>query len=121
MTFEEYTYFVEEGVSLDPDTDRERLMFAGMGLAGEAGEVCDHIKKVVFHGKKMDRAALIKEMGDVLWYFTMLLGANSLVLDQIMEANVRKLCERYPHKHGDPEDIIAGATTTTTNEARGLL
>ena len=108
MTFEQYVLFVEEGVSLNPDTDRERLILASMGLTGEAGEVCDLIKKVVFHGKKMDRAALIKEMGDVLWYFTLMLNANSLVLNQIMEANARKLCDRYPDRHSNPEDIIAG-------------
>ena len=102
MTFEQYVEFAEAGVMLDPDTDRERLMLAGMGLAGEAGEVCDHAKKVAFHGTEMDRAALIKEMGDVLWYYVLMMEANSLTIEQIMEANVRKLCHRYPDKYGLP-------------------
>ncbi len=104
MTFEEYTEFVETGVFLNPDTDRERLMLAGMGLSGEAGEVCDHAKKVAFHGKDMDRKALLKEMGDVLWYYTLMMNVNNLTLEQVMEANVIKLCDRYPKRYGNPED-----------------
>ena len=113
MTFEQYIEFVEAGVMLNPDTDRERLMLAGMGLAGETGEmmvaaskVCDRAKKVAFHGKGMDRAELIKEMGDVLWYYTLMLDTNNLTLEQVMEVNVRKLCHRYPDKYGLPSHWI---------------
>lgn len=111
MTLEQYMEFVEAGVMLDPDTDRERLMLAGMGLAGEAGEVCDHAKKVAFHGKDMDRAALIKELGDVLWYFILMLEVNSIHPEQVMEANVRKLCHRYPDKYGLPSHWLQGSET----------
>jgi NTP pyrophosphatase (non-canonical NTP hydrolase) len=83
-------------------------MLAGMGMAGEAGEVCDEAKKVAFHGKKVDKETLIKEMGDVLWYYALMLDLHSLTLDDIMHANVYKLCERYPDLHGDPDDVIAG-------------
>lgn len=108
MTFDHYTKFVLAGVSLTRhgDTYRERLMLAGMGLGGEAGEVCDEAKKVAFHGKDMDRGALIKEMGDVLWYYALMLDTNNITLDEVMEANVFKLCDRYPHLHGKPEDVI---------------
>ncbi len=108
MTLEQYTEFVETGVMLDPDTDRERLMLAGMGLAGEAGEVCDHAKKVAFHGKDMDRAALLKEMGDVLWYYFLMLEVNNMTIEQVMDANVRKLCHRYPDKYGLPSHWLQG-------------
>lgn len=40
------------------------LSLAGMGLAGEAGEVCDLLKKVVHHGRPLDeamRAKLVEE------------------------------------------------------------
>lgn len=107
MTFDHYMKFVEAGVSLRADTSRERLMLAGMGLAGEAGEVCDEAKKVAFHGKEMNRDDLIKELGDVLWYYALFLSNEGITLDEVMEANVFKLCDRYSRKHGDPEDVIA--------------
>lgn len=109
MTFDHYTKFVLAGVILSRhgDTPRERLMLASMGLSGEAGEVCDHAKKVAFHGTEMDRDALIKELGDVLWYYALFLSNEGITLDEVMEANVHKLCDRYSHLHGDPEDVIA--------------
>jgi len=110
MTFDHYTKFVLAGAILPRhrDTYRERLMLAGMGLSGEAGEVCDHAKKVAFHGKDMDRDALIKELGDTLWYFALMLHTNEISLDEVMYTNAFKLCDRYPHLHGTPEDVIAG-------------
>ena len=86
MRFEHYMKFVDAGVDLSAhgDTYRERLMLASMGLGGEAGEVCDHGKKVAFHNQDMDRDALIKELGDTLWYFTLMLHTHGLTLDDIM-------------------------------------
>ncbi len=111
MRFEHYMKFVDAGVSLsrglESDDYRERLMLAGMGLGGEAGEVLDHTKKVAFHGKAMNRGALVQELGDVLWYFALFLKNEGITLDEVMETNVFKLCDRYPHKHGSPEDVIA--------------
>lgn len=109
--YRHYMEFVEAGVSMEDDSHRERLMLAGMGLGGEAGEVCDEAKKVAFHGKVMDMDKLVKELGDVLWYFTLMLNLYGLSLDTIMEHNVRKLVERYPHKHGAIEDVLAGLAT----------
>ena len=106
MTDEDYAKFVDAGCALDTfnDTHRERLLLSSMGLAGETGEVVDEIKKVAFHGKTMDLDKLVKELGDVLWYYTLLTQLYGLTMDQIKEANVRKLCERYPDLYG-PADI----------------
>ena len=41
MQFEHYQKFVDAGVSLENDSQRERLLLAGLGLAGEAGEVVE--------------------------------------------------------------------------------
>lgn len=108
MDFEHYVRFVSKGVTLSDDSYRERLMLAGMGLGGEAGETCDHAKKVAFHGKGMDYDKLIEELGDVFWYFALMCSIHGIHLNTVMERNVYKLCNRYPHMHGDPEDVIAG-------------
>lgn len=40
-----------------------------MGLAGEAGEAIDLLKKAIHHrAKPLDRDKYMKELGDVLWY-----------------------------------------------------
>ena len=66
------------------------------GLAGEAGEVCDFLKKVHGHGKPYDRAALVKELGDVMWYVANLADAHGITLSEVATANVAKLRARYP-------------------------
>lgn len=85
-----------------------QLAAAGLGVAGEAGEVADVIKKVLFHGHPLDQAAvekLEKEAGDVLWYLALLadrLGEFGVTLDTVAEKNIAKLRARYPDGF-DPE------------------
>ena len=74
----------------------ERLVIGALGLSGEAGEVTDHVKKIVFHGHEADRDALMKELGDVMWYVTYLLDTLGLEMDDVLEANIAKLQARYP-------------------------
>ena len=76
--------------------ERERLTLGALGLSGEAGEVTDHIKKIVFQGHDVDRAALTKEIGDVLWYVAYLLDTLDIPMDDVLEANIAKLRARYP-------------------------
>jgi NTP pyrophosphatase (non-canonical NTP hydrolase) len=76
---------------------RETLMMCSFGLMGEVGEVIDEIKKVLFHNKPVDREKLLSELGDVLWYLAVVSNAAGIDLSEVMEYNVQKLKERYPH------------------------
>ena len=40
----------------------------GLGLAGEMGEGADLAKQHLFQSHVIDRARLLDELGDVLWY-----------------------------------------------------
>lgn len=77
--------------------DDLRLALYGLGLAGEAGEVVDHIKKCLFHAKPLDRDAVLLEVGDVLWYVDKLLALLGFSLLDALKANDEKLTERYPN------------------------
>ena len=68
----------------------------GMGLAGEAGEACDLLKKWVFHEHPRDIDKLTKELGDVLWYMAMLCSTFGVSLSTVASMNVAKLRARYP-------------------------
>jgi NTP pyrophosphatase (non-canonical NTP hydrolase) len=74
----------------------DRLVMGALGLSGEAGEVTDHIKKIVFQGHDIDRQAMTEELGDVLWYVASLLDALDLDMSDVLEANIAKLRARYP-------------------------
>ena len=71
------------------------LNAAALGLNGEAGEIADHVKKVMFHGHPLDDATrdkIAKEIGDILWYCAM--GARGhwpSASSDIARMNVEKL------------------------------
>jgi len=72
------------------------LVWNAIGLAGEAGEVADHIKKGVFHDHGVDKDKLVKELGDVLWYVAAIATKIDVPLSEIMDRNIAKLKHRYP-------------------------
>jgi NTP pyrophosphatase (non-canonical NTP hydrolase) len=74
------------------------LVYPGLGLAGEAGEVAEHVKKAVRDdgGEVSDerRSAMSKELGDVLWYVAQLASELGLDLDEVARENLDKLFSR---------------------------
>lgn len=75
------------------------LVWNAIGLAGEAGEVAELVKKAVFHRHGIDgafREKMVKELGDVMWYAAAMCTKLDMDLGVIMEVNIRKLEERYP-------------------------
>ena len=81
---------------LGEDTWVDKLTLGALGLAGEAGEVVDTIKKWSFQGHLLDQEALLLELGDVLWYLMLIGSVFGWELSQMVEANVAKLRKRYP-------------------------
>jgi NTP pyrophosphatase (non-canonical NTP hydrolase) len=91
----EYQAAVSRTISKKHNRRRLLANFA-MGLCGEAGEVSEPIKKHLFHDKDLDVQALKLELGDALWYLTALTQTLGLTLEEVAEANVQKLLDRYP-------------------------
>lgn len=75
------------------------LEYPTLGLAGEAGEVANIVKKIQrdFAGEINDtiRAKLKDELGDVLWYISACADELGLTLDEIAAFNVEKLAKRH--------------------------
>lgn len=69
---------------------------AALGLAGEAGEVADEVKKFLYQGREWDAEKIIEELGDVLWYVALMADLMDVPLDFVMEYNIDKLQKRYP-------------------------
>ncbi len=79
------------------DTTIDKLTLGALGLAGESGEVTNTIKKVLYQGHHVDLMALVEELGDILWYLMLASNALDCTLEDVMQVNVAKLRERYPH------------------------
>ena len=78
------------------DTPESQLNLGALGISGEAGEVTDYIKKVLFHGHELDRVRLAKELGDIMWYIALLSDAIGIDMETVAAMNVEKLKKRYP-------------------------
>jgi NTP pyrophosphatase (non-canonical NTP hydrolase) len=100
MNFEEYQY--EATKSGDYPDMGGNLVYPALGLAGEAGETVDKIKKLwrnngVTSGKQLTEeqiSGLVLEMGDVLWYLAALSQELGVHLETVAFLNIRKLRDR---------------------------
>lgn len=95
MQLEEYQQLAARTLGRDR-THEQQLANAALGLTGEAGEVAEVIKKHLFHATPLDKDALMKELGDCLWYIAAFGTVLGFSLDDIAERNVDKLRKRYP-------------------------
>ena len=75
---------------------KQKLSLGGLGVAGEAGEVADLIKKILHHDTSLDKDKLIKEMGDVRWYLEYLCATLDVTMEEVEARNIEKLRKRYP-------------------------
>jgi NTP pyrophosphatase (non-canonical NTP hydrolase) len=84
------------------DKSPMKIPYLALGIAGEAGEVADKIKKLIRdcgNGEMPaitdeQRKSLKLELGDVLWYVSCLGKALGFELEEIADANIEKLASR---------------------------
>lgn len=100
MTWREY-HAVAGETAIYPGSgtgDMLALLYVGCGLAGEAGEVANQMKKVARDdGGQISLARLGKvldELGDVMWYIHRVCDELDIDLETVMAANVAKLQKR---------------------------
>ncbi len=85
------------------------FIYPTLGLAGEAGEVAEKIKKIIRDSdgivSEEKKAELAKELGDVLWYISNLAEELGLKLEDVARGNIEKLRSRLErgkvHGNGD--------------------
>ncbi len=96
MTFDEYQK--QSKTTAQYSSFFEPWVYLALGLAGEAGEVVDKLKKVgrnkegVFSAD--DKLEIQKELGDVLWYVSQLCEQLGLSMDDVARLNRAKLEDR---------------------------
>lgn len=81
-----------------------------LGIAGEAGEVTDKVKKIIRdkggYASEEDRMEIAKELGDVLWYVANVARYLDVSLSDIAEGNIDKLSSRKKRNklHGEGDN-----------------
>jgi NTP pyrophosphatase (non-canonical NTP hydrolase) len=76
----------------------DNIVYPTLGLAGEAGEVAEKVKKLLRDDdgvmSRERREALAGELGDVLWYVAQVATEAGLDLEDIAQGNLAKLLSR---------------------------
>lgn len=83
------------------------VIYPALGIAGEAGECADKVKKILRDTRIVRNAdtgaimldteqqhALALEIGDVLWYCATLARDIGMTLDEVAQMNIDKLASR---------------------------
>ena len=85
-----------EGTAIYPD--QHKIIYPALGMAGEAGEVANKVKKLIRDGPENRpetwREDIASEIGDVLWYCASLASDLNLSLGMIASQNLIKLDKR---------------------------
>jgi NTP pyrophosphatase (non-canonical NTP hydrolase) len=95
MNFHEYQQKAGE-TALYPNRGNH-IAYPALGLAGEAGEVAEKVKKVLRGDREIDdtfRNELEKELGDVLWYVAAMCHELGVDMQFVAEENIAKLASR---------------------------
>lgn len=105
ITFDEYQELMDRRSICPEDM---KVVYPALGIAGEAGEVADKVKKICRDHEKNFmpfRRDIGKELGDVLWYISRLAGDLGYKLSDIAKMNVEKVNSRWNtntvHGQGD--------------------
>lgn len=84
----------------------DKLSNFALGL-GEAGEVQNIVKKIIFHGHSFLplREKILDECGDILWYVVNMLTLLGFTVEEAFEYNINKLKKRYPEGFSEQASI----------------
>lgn len=96
MTFAEYEETVKKTAIYPPS---HKILYPALGLAGEAGEVANKVKKLIrdgFNNQPKDwRENIASEIGDVLWYCVALSNDLNVPISTVAKDNMDKLLSRF--------------------------
>jgi NTP pyrophosphatase (non-canonical NTP hydrolase) len=84
-----------------PESTIEKLCHASMGLAGEAGEIIDTVKKSWIYGQTLNKENILEECGDAFFYIVALLYHSGYTIQDMKLYNILKLKKRYPSGYTD--------------------
>ena len=92
------------------DLNQAGFMEKVLGLVGEAGETADKIKKLIRDKGGVvsdeDKDAVVKELGDTLWYIAGISRYLDVPLSEVAQGNLDKLESRWERNklHGEGDE-----------------
>jgi NTP pyrophosphatase (non-canonical NTP hydrolase) len=94
----EFSDYQKQAASTAIYPESEAVFYPCMGLAGEAGEVAGKASKIMRDKNRVicddDRVALLKEVGDVLWFCAQVCTDLRANMSDVAQMNLNKLNSR---------------------------
>jgi len=87
----------------NPTPSQCELLHAAIGIAGEAGELLDAVRKHVFDGQPLDRDNITEELGDLCFYLEAAMQVMNAFRYEIEQENQAKLTKRYESGYSDQQ------------------
>jgi NTP pyrophosphatase (non-canonical NTP hydrolase) len=100
MDIKKYMEESEKTLSKNFDVDDKRavLLHSAIGLSTESAEILDVFKKSIYYGKELDIVNIKEELGDMMWYFAIMLRELDIDFETLLDKNIEKLRKRYGEK-----------------------
>lgn len=97
MTLDEYQAQAKATIQQYNSTDQDNFFMGYLGLAGEAGSILTLLKKLIRDGQGFGsfEEKLSEELGDVLWYVSVIASHYRFSLEYIAQKNLLKIQDRY--------------------------
>lgn len=80
-------------------------IYTALGLAGEVGEYVELVKHKEYHSWTIDRDLIREELGDIAWYLAVACDSWHMTLEEVLQANIDKLQQRYPAGYSHEESM----------------
>lgn len=97
MTFDEYQKRAMT-TALNVGGASQDFYYRTLGLAGEAGEIANKVKKILRDKSGQisaeDKTILASELGDALWYIQSMASFLDIPFEDIAKGNLEKLADR---------------------------
>lgn len=96
LTFTDYQTLMKRFMAYDGcgTGSKEAYAYVALGLAGEAGEVANQVKRM-YRTDGINRTKIRDELGDVLWYWTACCIEMGFDPGEVMQDNIDKLNKRW--------------------------
>lgn len=94
-----------EDILYDMSSLDAHTLHMAVGIAGEAGEIIDSVKKSAIYGLSIDRENLIEELGDLEFYMEGLRQGLGITREECLQHNIVKLTKRYGAKYSNDAAI----------------
>ena len=65
-----------------------------VGISGESGELLDAVKKQAIYNRPIDRANVVKELGDLEFYMEGLRLGLNITREETLAGNIKSLAQR---------------------------